>query len=251
MRAVLATSQRDLTIVGIFAVWLTSVLALDVGAGIWQQRGLGVVSWIVLIALLRREGRAERFQVAMVVMFATAVEYTAAPLLGFYTYRLHNVPAFVPPGHGGLYLAALALGRSALFREYGRTLVRIALLIGGAWALWGAFVAERQDVLGLLLFGGFVCVVAKGRAPSVFASTFILTAALELLGTSLGNWRWAPHDPTGLLSVGNPPSGIAGGYCIFDMVALTGGPALAALVQRVTRAAALSPLLARYRPLPP
>ncbi|MGH7710342.1 MAG: hypothetical protein ACREOG_03610 [Gemmatimonadaceae bacterium] len=209
------------------------------------------MSWIVLLSLLRGEGRNVRAQVAVVVVFATIVEYTAAPVLGFYTYRLHNVPAFVPPGHGGLYLAALALGRSALGHKHGRKLIRLALLTGGAWVLWSLTFAERQDLLGMALFGVFVCVVAMGRAPSVYASTFILTAALEILGTSLGNWRWATHDPTGLLSIGNPPSGIAGGYCVFDAVALTGGPALLALMLRVRRVVPLSPLWGRYRPLPP
>jgi hypothetical protein len=251
MRTLLRESKRDLTIVGVFAIWLVAVLSLDVGAGIWAQRGLGVLSWLVLFALLRGEGKRERYQVAVVVMFATLVEYTAAPVLGFYTYRLHNVPAFVPPGHGGLYLAALALGRSQLFRRYGGLLVRLSLLAGGTWALWGVTLAEHTDWLGTLLFVGFVAVVAKGGAPSVFASTFIMTAALELLGTSLGNWRWATHDPSGLFTIGNPPSGIAGGYSVFDMVALSGGPALAALLQRVARAVALSPLWGRYRPLPP
>jgi hypothetical protein len=251
MRAILATSRRDLTIVAVFGVWLTGVLTVDAGAGIWLQRGLGVVSWLILFALLRGEAKDTRFQVAMVVMFATVVEYTAAPLLGFYTYRLENVPAFVPPGHGGTYLAALALGRSELFRHYGQALVRLALAVGAAWALWGAVFAERQDLLGFVLFGGFVCVVARGRAPSVFASTFILTAVLELLGTGLGNWRWATHDPTGVFTIGNPPSGIAGGYSIFDMVALAGGPALAVLTRRVSRAFAVNPLWGRFRPLPP
>jgi hypothetical protein len=226
-------SQRDVTIVAVFAVWLTGVLTLDVGAGLWFQRTLGLVSWLILFALLRGEAREVRFQVAVVVMFATLVEYTAAPLLGFYTYRFHNVPAFVPPGHGGLYLAALALSRSDIAQRYSRLLVRLALVAGGTWAVWGALLAERQDSLGLILYCGFACVVAKGRAPAVFASTFVLTAALELLGTSLGNWRWATHDPTGALTIGNPPSGIAGGYSVFDMVALTGGPALAALWRRM------------------
>jgi hypothetical protein len=248
--SILRASARDLTIVGVFLVWLTVVLTLDVTADIWFQRALGLLSWFVLLVLLRGENAKERYQVAVVVMFATTVEYTAAPLLGFYTYRLENVPAFVPPGHGGLYLAALALGRSALFRAYGRRLVRFALAFGAAWAVWGLF-AERRDVLGFVLFGVFLFFVASGRAPAVYASTFLLTAVLELMGTALGNWSWALRDPTGLVPIGNPPSGIAGGYVILDMVALAGGPALLTLVQRLARWASVSPLWARCRPLPP
>ncbi|HEV8362102.1 MAG TPA: hypothetical protein VGQ52_01175 [Gemmatimonadaceae bacterium] len=246
----LRRSRRDLTIVGVFAVWLTAVLTLDVGAGIWPQRALGAVSWLILFGLLRGEGRTERAQVVVVVMFATAVEYTASPLLGLYTYRLHNVPTFVPPGHGGLYLAALALGRSEIFTRYGKRLCALVTIVGAMWVLWGVTLSDRKDWLGVLMFTLFVRTVAAGRAPSVFASTFILTAALELLGTSLGNWTWALRDPTGLVSIGNPPSGIAGGYCIFDAVALAGGPALGTFMARMRdsfRGARLRAALRRQR----
>lgn len=232
----LVRSKRDLTIVGVFGVWLTVVLTLDIGASIWFQRALGAASWLVLFGLLRGEGRIERAQVAVVVLFATAVEYTASPFLGLYTYRLQNVPMFVPPGHGGLYLAALALGRSEIFTRYGKRLCALVTIVGAMWVLWGVTISDRKDWLGVLMFSLFVRTVAAGRAPSVFASTFILTAALELLGTSLGNWTWALRDPTGLVSIGNPPSGIAGGYCVFDAVALAGGPALLTLAARVTSA---------------
>ncbi|MEW5917240.1 MAG: hypothetical protein AB1762_12585 [Gemmatimonadota bacterium] len=247
----MSQSRRDLTIVGVFVVWLTGVLTLDAGAGPWAQRALGAASWIILLALLRGEQPAVRAQVAVVVVFATAVEFTASPFLGLYTYRLHNVPAFVPPGHGGTFLAALALARSPLFRVYGRMLVRFALLSCAAWALWGLLVTPRRDVLGFILFLLFLTVVARGRKPSVYASTFILTAILEVMGTSLGNWAWALRDPTDLVSIGNPPSGIAGGYVMLDMVAMRGGPVLQLLFQRLSRPTSISPLWARFRPLPP
>ena len=66
----------------------------------------------------------------------------------------------------------------------------------------------------------------------MYAAAFVLTAALELYGTRLGTWAWAPHDPTGLLSAANPPSGIPGGYCWLDFYAL----ALAPYVQAAARA---------------
>jgi hypothetical protein len=219
-----ARTGRDLALTGIVAVWLWLALQLDVGVGLWHQRMLGVVTWLILVALLRGEGRTERAQVAVVVAFATIVEYTASPLLGLYTYRLGNVPAFVPPGHGLVYLAALALARARPFALRGRVICRVALLAAGGWALWGVTLAGRHDVMGLLLFVVFARFILAGRSPVVFAAAFIITTALELMGTHLGTWRWAEHDPTGLVSIGNPPSGIAGGYCVFDAVALAGGP---------------------------
>ena len=41
-----------------------------------------------------------------------------------------------------------------------------------------------------------------------------------ILGTQLGNWAWDVRDFTGWVSIGNPPSGAAGGYGWFVLVAL-------------------------------
>ncbi|HEU4629951.1 MAG TPA: hypothetical protein VFS08_09390 [Gemmatimonadaceae bacterium] len=222
-RATQARGRRDLPVAAVVAAWLVLALVLDVGVGLWPQRALGAATWLLLLALLRAEDRAVRGQVAVVVVLATLVEYTASPLLGFYVYRLGNVPAFVPPGHGLVYLAALALGRSAPFTRYGRPICRSALLAGGAWALWGVTLAPRGDTLGLLLYLLFAAFVLTGRAPLVYAGAFLVTGALELTGTMLGTWAWAPHGPGGFLAIGNPPSGIAGGYCVFDAAALAVG----------------------------
>jgi hypothetical protein len=51
---------------------------------------------------------------------------------------------------------------------------------------------------------------------------------LEIVGTSLGTWEWQPYDPTGLIPIGNPPSGIAGGYAFFDAAALYLAPRIMA-----------------------
>ena len=73
----------------------------------------GSATWLVLVGLLAGESPLVRMQTAVVVVFATVIEYTCSPLLEVYLYRFHNVPAYVPPGHGLVYLAALAIGRTA------------------------------------------------------------------------------------------------------------------------------------------
>src|SRR6185436_8358631 len=111
LAAAVRASRRELTIAGVVVTWIAGGVWLDSYASIWPQRALG----IVLLLSLRGERRDVRAQVAIVILVATAVEYTASGWLGVYTYRLHNIPWFVPPGHGLLYLTALALGRSQLF----------------------------------------------------------------------------------------------------------------------------------------
>lgn len=46
------------------------------------------------------------------------------------------------------------------------------------------------------------------------------------MGTHYGTWAWATHMPVFGLSQANPPSGIAAGYCVFDMAAVTGASLL-------------------------
>lgn len=220
--------RGDLRVPVIVAVWVLVVLGLDTGATLTEQRLLGAGTWLLLAVLLLRESPATRVQVAVVVVFASVVEYVFAGWLGVYVYRLDNVPAFVPPGHGLVYLAALCLGRSAWAQHRARTLVATTLVLGGAWALWGLLLSPRPDVLGAFWFGCLLVFVRWGRSPLLYAAAFVVVSYLEIVGTSLGTWAWQPYDPTGLVSIGNPPSGIAGGYAWFDAAALAATPWLLA-----------------------
>jgi hypothetical protein len=212
--------SRVTVICAVSVFWIAAVLLSDEGAGIWQQRLLGLCTWTLLIALLRGESRSVRYQVGAVIVAATMLEYTASPLLGLYTYRLHNVPSFVPPGHGLVYLAALTIARALTGTRAGVWFPRAVLLVGGAWALWGVTLAGRPDTGGALLFLFLAGFILRGRAPLVYAGAFVVTAYLELVGTHVGTWAWAQHDFVGVTTLGNPPSGIAGGYCFLDMVGI-------------------------------
>ena len=218
--------QRDLGVPAVVAVWVLTVLGLDTVASLTQQRLLGLGTWLLLLGLLARESRATRVQVAVVVTFASLVEYVFAGWLGVYVYRLGNVPAFVPPGHGLVYLAALGIGRSAWAREHAPVLTAATLVTCGAWAVWGLAFSPQLDVLGAFWFGCLLVFSRWGRSRLVYAGAFLVVSYLEVVGTTLGTWRWSTHDPTGLIAIGNPPSGIAGGYAWFDAAALALTPVL-------------------------
>ena len=193
-------------------------------AGIGRQRLIGAATWLLLIVLVRREPRATQAQVATLVVFATLLEYSASPLLGLYTYRLHNVPSFVPPGHGLVYLAAVLVGRSPAVTR--RRVDPVAGAGGGdrlgGWRPRGSGASGHAWLRPLSSRSPRSS--CAGATPGVYAAAFVLTAALELYGTRLGTWAWAPHDPTGLLSAANPPSGIPGGYGWLDFYALALAP---------------------------
>ncbi|MHB8340187.1 MAG: hypothetical protein ACYDB7_03310 [Mycobacteriales bacterium] len=208
--------------------WVPVVLGADRYATAAEQWYLGGATWLLLLLLLRREDGLTRAQVAVVVVYATLVEYTFSASLHVYTYSLHGVfpfvPSFVPPGHGLVYLAALSIARDPWVRRHGRSLLRFTLLAVGGYAVWGVTLSGRPDVLGLLWFAALVWFARRSRQPLVYVGAALVVTWLELLGTHLGVWTWSMHDPTGFVPIGNPPSGAAGGYGFFDAAALALGP---------------------------
>ncbi len=214
--------------------WITLVLWLDADGSLWLQRGLGLATWGVLLVVLGSEQPLVRLQTAVVVVIATAVEYTFSPLLEVYVYRFDNVPAYVSPGHGLVYVAALALGRSSAVRAHLRLCSGVVLAVGGVWAVYGVTLAERSDVLGLFWFCCLAGFLRWGPSGPLYVGAFLVVSYLEIVGTALGTWQWQPRDPTGLVTIGNPPSGAAGGYGWFDLYALLLAPPLLARWQRLT-----------------
>jgi len=210
---------RPLAIVGYLAV----LLAVDTQVALPGQLVLGALTWLALGAALRRETPLLRVQTLVVVAVATCGEILGSIVWGVYTYRLENLPSFVPPAHGLVYLAGAALAGAA---GSSTLLVRVALVAVLAWAVAGVTVLPRADVggaLGALLLAVYLL---RGRSPGVYAGVFLVVAWLELYGTALGTWSWAAEIPGTGVPNGNPPSGVAAGYVWFDIVALAAAPRL-------------------------
>jgi hypothetical protein len=175
--------------------------------------------------LLAGENREVRTQVVIAIIFATIGEHFASPYMQGYTYRFGNVPAYVPPGHGMVYLTAVALARSGLFLNYARTIAIFVVIVCGVWSVWGvSSLPEQGDSVGALLYCVFLGYLFKGRSPMVYLAAFFITTWLELIGTYEGTWKWAAIDPVLQLPQGNPPSGVAAWYCLVDAVAIGGAP---------------------------
>ena len=215
--------KRDYFIAGFTFFCVAVCLLTDANATIEKQNALGVCGWVFLTGLLLGETNEVRMQVLIAVAFATVGEHFASPFMGGYTYRFQNVPAYVPPGHGMVYLTAVALGRSGFFLRYARRIATFVVLVCGAWSIWGVSgYAEQGDSVGALLYCVFLGYLFKGRSPMVYLAAFFITTWLELIGTAAGTWKWAAIDPVLGLPQGNPPSGVAAWYCLVDAVAMAG-----------------------------
>jgi len=204
-----------------FALYIPLILFVDAHlTSVFQQYGLGLLTFAVLFASTRWSPPSERRQVWLCVVVATGFEIFGSLVWGLYRYQFHNVPLYVPPGHGLVYLFGLSATRTPLFVRHGRAVTRIALALAAGWAIsgltWLPLLTGRVDVLGALCLPIFAWFLLRSPRAGVFAAIFFCTSLLEIFGTGFGNWRWAASAPYLLFPSGNPPSVIAGGYCVID-----------------------------------
>ena len=204
----------------VLPAYLAGLLALDTQVSFHGQLVLGVLTFLVLAAALRPLGALVRAQAVGVVLFATVGEVTGSLVWGVYHYRLHNLPLFIPPAHGLVFLSGVALSRSLR----ARAVVWAAAVGATAWGIAGLTVLPRLDVAGAVGVPLLLLFLWRSRSRATYAGVFLVVAAVELYGTSIGTWRWATTLPGLGIPDGNPPSGVASGYVWFDVMALLVAP---------------------------
>jgi hypothetical protein len=204
----------------VLPAYLAALLALDTQVSRHGQLALGALTFVVLAVALWPLAPLVRAQAVGVVLFATIGEVTGSLVWGVYHYRLHNLPLFIPPAHGLVYLSGIALSRSLRTRA----VVWAAAVSATAWGIAGLTVLPRLDVAGAVGVPLLLVFLWRSRARATYAGVFLAVAALELYGTSIGTWRWASTLPGLGIPDGNPPSGVASGYVWFDVMALLVAP---------------------------
>jgi len=205
----------------------------------WQQWMLGLLTFVVLYFAALKAPKEQRVQIWTCVVVATGFEVFGSLVWGLYQYRMHNVPLFVPPGHGLVYLFGLLAMQTPVVLKHGRRVAHIILTGASTWAVAGLTVLPlltgRFDLQGALCLPVFAWFVLRSPRWALFAAIFIATGELEIFGTIFGNWYWLPTAPWTHIPSGNPPSVIAGGYCVIDASVLLAMRGIALVRAPVTR----------------
>jgi len=203
----LTGDRRELT-AGL--VVLAVGFALDRLSPMWGQIAAGVGLWAFGLTVLARASGLRRRMLFALLAWASAGELFCSLAWGVYTYRLGNIPHFVPPGHIIVFMLGLQLSRAVTPLAADRLTAAYAVLTACAAVFLG-------DELSLLLFA--IYLLAYRLRPDIrplLATMFLVTLVLELVGTSLGTWAWAPRTPVLGLGATNPPVSVAAFYCVLD-----------------------------------
>lgn len=180
---------------------------------------VSALAWLVMAALWARRPRHERAALAACLVLATAGEAFLSLVWGLYVYRLGNIPLFVPPGHVLLFF----LGTQVAQRIPDRGEWWIAAL---ALPLVAAFAWNGRDTFGPLLYALFLACLVLSPSRRLYATMFVLSLAMELYGTWIGNWAWSGNVPWLGLRADNPPLAAGAFYCVLDLLVVTATRAL-------------------------
>ena len=173
--------------------------------------------FIVYLWMLFKTSKITRILMLVGVPIALVGEVTLSIGLGMYTYRLENVPHYVPLGHAIVYASIYYITKEPWVRKHQHVIIRVLYMTIIVYSsLWLVF---AQDVFG------FMCMVIAlylfRRFPDTklfFLLMFFMVVYLELLGTYFGCWVWPPvwFDMFTWIPSANPPSGIGAAYFLFD-----------------------------------
>jgi len=198
------------------AIVATIVLGLIVDQH-WARYGQVVVSaaaWIVCATLLARVDTRNRQALLACLVIATAGEVFLSLVWGLYQYRLDNIPLFVPPGHVLLFFLGMQI--AARIPDRGEWWVAALALPVVALFAWSG-----RDTLGPLLYALFLGCMLISPSRKLYATMFVLSLAMELYGTWIGNWVWAPRVPWLGLTADNPPLAAGAFYCVLDLLVVS------------------------------
>ncbi|HXB03999.1 MAG TPA: hypothetical protein VNY77_03900, partial [Candidatus Angelobacter sp.] len=141
---------------------------------LWQQWALGLLTFGVLYLSALKAPKEQRLQVWTCVIVATGFEIFGSLVWGVYRYRLHNVPLFVPPGHGLVYLFGLLAARTPVVIQYGKRVAHLVLAGATTWAVLGLtllpVITGRVDLQGALCLPVFAYFVLRSPRWPLFAA---------------------------------------------------------------------------------
>ena len=207
---------------GLIAATFLAGLVIDRFGGLAGQLCVGAWSWLLALRLIHLAGPGWRVALFACLVWATAGEIFLSLVWGLYTYRLGNIPFFIPPGHVFLFWLGLVFAP-----RVPELFVRGVAMFAIAYAAYAWYTGF--DTISVLLVGLFLLCWTQPEGRRLYSLMVVMSLVLELYGTWVGNWVWHANVPYFGLTSNNPPLAAGAFYCALDvLVGLTArsiGPA--------------------------
>ncbi|NVK52398.1 MAG: hypothetical protein HWD85_05645 [Flavobacteriaceae bacterium] len=214
--AKLFVRKIGLFFIGVAGLYLDSVTLAEKFE--YNQIVINIVMLTGFYLLYKKSTKRTRELMIYAVIIGFIGEYFFSVYLGMYTYRLGNVPLYVPFGHAAVYARVFVFAKAPIVRKYHKEIENFFYLIISLFAIgyWYFF----NDLFGLIMtLGVFALLLKRPKDRMYFLTMYITVAVLEIGGTAYGAWYW-PDTAFGIfenLPSNNPPSGISLFYFLLDI----------------------------------
>jgi hypothetical protein len=208
-----ARDRRDRYRAALICAVIVLGLAFDQLVPFWGQTLTSLGLFALLLRWIHVAEHEEKIMLIACVIYATLGECFLSLVWGLYDYRLGNIPAFVPPGHALLLMLGVII--AARLRDWINWVVPLAV---APFVLLLAVIGA--DTFGLLLFAVFIACMMFSESRKLYAVMFVLSLAMEIYGTWLGNWAWRTQVPWLELTTTNPPLAAGVFYCLLDFLVM-------------------------------
>ena len=182
-----------------------------------SQLPINIIMVIGFLVMYHRANTRTKELMIYAVILGFGGEYLFSRGLNMYTYRLENVPLYVPLGHAALYGRIFMFSKAPIVRKYHKAVEELFAVIILLFAT--IYLLFFGDLFGFVMTSFvFLLLWKRPKERLFFFSMYILVAILEIGGTYFGAWKWPSigFDAFHFLPSNNPPSGISLFYFLLD-----------------------------------
>lgn len=184
----------------------------------YNQIVTNVFMILAFLVMYRRSTPRIKEQMRYAIVLGFIGEYLFSVVLDMYTYRLGNVPLYVPFGHAVVYGRVLSFSKASIIQKYSKEITQFFYIIISLFAL--GYLYFFNDVFGFIMtLGVFAMLIHRPKDRIFFLTMYLVVAVLEIGGTAYSCWVW-PDTAFGIfpfLKSHNPPSGISLFYFLLDV----------------------------------
>lgn len=184
----------------------------------YSLNGQIYLTWIVLLFTFFMwffSGNQLRKLIVTMIFLSYLGEVIFCKILGWYSYRLHNIPWYVPLGHAIVFASGYVLAEISILKKYDRILnitFRVLFLIT---FLLLFFIGN--DLFSLISGLLFFLLIRRKKWQSLYFYIAFCVIFIELVGTYNGAWKWK-SELYGFIGTLNPPIGAVFFYAGGDVL---------------------------------
>jgi hypothetical protein len=209
--------QRIMLILFPFFTFFT--LKLDsVSYSYTSENGQFYLTFIVLLytfILWCFAGSQLKKMIIMMIFLSYIGELIFCKLLGWYTYRLNNIPRYVPLGHAIVFACGYIFSEIEILKIHDEKLnILFRILFSMTFLLLFFFGNDSFSLISGFLF---LLLIRRKKWQSLYFYIAFCVVFIELVGTYYGAWKWK-SELYGFIHTLNPPIGAVFFYAGGDVL---------------------------------